>query len=349
MKRFAFAFATVLVACGGSRDAPAPAPDPLDRQAAIAVRAHHLLGAAIGVERDGRVILARAYGFADLARTRALASDDELPIGSLTKQLTAAAALALVDDGKVSLDAPVSTYVPEVPATVTIRQLLNHTSGLPDYATGPNLGKTKDELLAIIGALSPAFPPGSRFAYSNTNYWLLARVIERASGRDYADFLRDRVLARAGMTATRPCNAPARVEGTSLDADDKPVAWPHPFDIRFYDGAGMMCSTIADLLRWNDALHGGSIVSPASLAVMRTPPAGIGSQYGAGLIAATLHGKPMYLHTGAVAGGFASELLALPDDRIAVAILGNTDSPEVEAAMQEIAIDLANSAIDQRR
>jgi CubicO group peptidase (beta-lactamase class C family) len=338
------------VACGGKRAEPPPISDPLDRQAALAVRANHLLGAVVGVERDGRVILERAYGFADLARTRPLTAGDELAIGSLTKQFTAAAVLQLVDDGKIALDAPISTYVPEVAAPVTIRQLLNHTSGLPDYATGANLGKSRDELLAIIGASTPAFPPGTRYAYSNTSYWLLARVTERVTGQPYADVLRARVLAPAGLTATHPCKAPAHVDGSSLALEAKdPIAWP-AFDIQFYDGAGELCSTVADLLRWNDALHGGKVVSPASLAFMTTPPVipGARTQYGAGLIAATLHGKRMYLHTGMVTGGFESELVELPDDHVSVAILSNTASPIARLVTQTIAIDLANSAIAQR-
>jgi CubicO group peptidase (beta-lactamase class C family) len=261
MKASVAALVAALGACGAPHTAPAPAPLPaprappapdphaaaLDTLVQEVIANAKLVGLSVAVVRDGRPVLEQAYGFADAARTRALALDDELAIGSLTKQLTAAAVMTLVEAGKVKLDEPVATYVPAITARITVRELLEQTTGLPDFAIADNTGKSHDELLAWIAGETPAFTPGSKHEYSNTNYWLLSRVIEAASGATYDAYLRDHVLAPAGLTATHPCRQPAHVEPTVVLIGK--AIHGGTFDFTFYDGAGALCSTIADLLR----------------------------------------------------------------------------------------------------
>ena len=350
--------AAALAACGAphavapapapARPAAPPAPDPrvvqLDQVMQRLVTQGGLVGASIAVVRDGRPVLEKAYGFADLARTRPLALDDELAIGSLTKQFTAAGVMTLVEAGKVKLDDPIATYVPAITAPITVRELLQHTSGLPDFAIVENEGKSHDQVIAWIAATTPAFTPGTLYTYSNTNYWLLARVIEAASGASYDDYLRAHVLAPAGLTATHPCSAPAHVEGAALFLG-KAIPWK-AFDVRFYDGAGDLCSTVPDLLRWQAALFGGKVVLPSSFAFMSTPPTlpgGAKSEYGAGLVRQMFGAHASIWHNGEVTGGYESMLFVVPDEHLTVVYLTNTASPDARVGSL-VAVTLASIA-----
>ena len=351
--------AAALAACGAPHTAPAPppapptaaapaAPDPhaasLDALMQQAVTNGKLVGVSVAVVHDGRPVLEKSYGFADAARTRPLTLDDELAIGSLTKQFTAAAVMTLVEAGKVKLDEPVATYVPAITASVTVRELLEQTTGLPDFAIGDNVGKSHDALLAWIAAAAPAFTPGSKHQYSNTNYWLAARVVEAASGAAFGDYLRDHVLARAGLTATHLCAAPAHVEPTTLRSGEAVAG--APFDYGFYDGAGALCSTIADLLRWQAALFGGKVVDASSFAFMTTPPtlSPEPSKYAAGLVADHLGTHRLIWHNGAVPGGFESALYVLPDDHLVVAVLTNTTRGQ-PGTSDQLALGLAGAML----
>jgi CubicO group peptidase (beta-lactamase class C family) len=352
--------AGVLVACGAPHVAPAlapipakpaaPAPDPraaqYDKIMQNMMVDARLVGASFAVVHDGQPVLEKAYGFADLARTRPLTLDDELAIGSITKQFTAAAVMTLVEAGKVKLDEPVATYVPAITAPVTVRELLNQTSGLPDFAIPANMVATHDAVLAWIAATTPAFTPGTQYAYSNTNYWLIARVVEAASGAPYDDYLRAHVLAPAGLTATHPCSAPAHVEGSALVPGGTVEPWK-AFDIRGYDGAGELCSTVPDLLRWQAALFGGKVVSASSFAFMTTVPAltgGAATTYGAGLVRTPLRSHQALWHNGEVTGGFESMLLTLPDDHVTIVYLSNTATTEARLG-SIIAILVADIAV----
>jgi CubicO group peptidase (beta-lactamase class C family) len=332
-----------LAACGAAHVAtPAAAPKPTPAPAAPDPHAARLdgimqkvmtsakpLGVAVGIVHDGQPLLLKAYGFADFARTRPLAIDDELAIGSLTKQFTAAAVMTLVEAGKVKLDDPVATYVPAITAPITVRELLNQTTGLPDFAIPDNMTVPHAVVTAWIAKTSPSFTPGTKHEYSNTNYWLLARVVEAASGASYDDYLRAHVLAPAGLTATHPCSAPAKVEG-SAHGILRIKPWD-AFDIRGYDGAGDLCSTVHDLLRWQAALFGGKVVDAASFAFMTTPPTlpgGAATDYAAGLVQTTLGTHRAIWHNGEVTGGFESMLFVLPDDHVTVVILTNTASTD---------------------
>jgi CubicO group peptidase (beta-lactamase class C family) len=315
------------------------------------------VGLDVAVVRDGRVLLEKQYGFQDLAHTKPLAPGTVFEIGSLTKQFTAAAILTLVDAGKVALDAPVSRYLPGFAPPVTIAQLLNQTSGLPDYARPENLGKDADGIVAAIAAAPSDFAPGTQWEYSNSNYFILGRVVERVSGESYADYVSAHVLTPAGMSHTTVCPADGagRAQGSFAAgaAGSAPASAP-VVDPSFYGGAGDLCSTTADLLAWQVALFGGKVVSARSLSFMTTAPTlggGAETSYGAGLVMDAPWKHRRIWHNGAVPSGFESELSFYPDDHLQIVLLTNTlhDPPSVvlgglDSDLAEVALGIPASA-----
>jgi D-alanyl-D-alanine carboxypeptidase len=208
-------------------------------------------GASIAIERDGAIIYAKGYGRSDRRDTPA----SVFAMGSITKQFVAAAILQLSDAGKVNLDAPVGTYLPMFSAQrdLTVRNLLRQSSGLVEFNTIPYILNERiiysaghvdrTPLLVAIAAQPLRFRPGAQFMYSNTNYLLLSEIVSRVTHTPYEAYLRSHVFSRAGLTQT--------FAGTS---DDKWSA-----------GAGSLHSTPGDLLRWDDALFGGKVISKGAL------------------------------------------------------------------------------------
>jgi CubicO group peptidase (beta-lactamase class C family) len=195
-------------------------------------------GCAIGVAQRGRVLLERAYGMADLERSVALTPASILEAGSVSKQFTAAAVLLLAGDGKLKLDDPVRRWVPELPDVmqpITLRHLLNHTSGLRDWgsvagiAGWPRNTRALDHtvVLQIIARMRELnFPPGTEYEYSNSNYNLLAIVAERASGESLPAFTRRRIFQPLGMTSTSWRDDAMRVvHGRALSYDKDSSGW----------------------------------------------------------------------------------------------------------------------------
>jgi CubicO group peptidase (beta-lactamase class C family) len=308
----------------------------LDAVAQSYASEQRFMGSVLVVDGD-HVLLDRGYGMADLDWAVPDAPDVKFRIGSLTKQFTAALVLLLEQDGKLSLSDPISLRLPEAPAAwakITIAQLLHHTSGIPDFTADPRFGvwsaspRTPKEIIALVADKPLDFPTGSKFAYSNTNYEVLGAIIERVSGRTYADVLKSRLLAPLGL------------KDTGLDADDLVLphrasgyarnesAWTYARSesMSVPWAAGAMYSTTADLTRWAQALHGGKVLSAASLAQMTTP--GLGG-YGMGLVIGKHAGEPIIWHNGGIEG-FHSYLAWLPQQRLTVVVLSNDEAAPVE-------------------
>jgi D-alanyl-D-alanine carboxypeptidase len=286
------------------------------------------------------VILAKGYGLADVGLSVPVGADSIFRIGSVTKQFTAAAVMRLVEAGKVSLDATVQTYVPEFPEKqwpVTVRHLLTHTSGVWSYTEDEkfmqrdaSLELTPAELIATFADRPLEFEPGTKFRYSNSAYYLLGAVIEKASGKPYASYVRDELFEPLGLSRTRyESNAeiiPGRAQGYTLRegrlANDRAIGPDVP------GAAGSLLSTASDLVRWEIALTGGKVVKPESYVQMATGAVladGKGTGYGFGLRVDDWEGRRRVSHGGGIFG-FASVLLTLPDDGLTVAVLSNSDS-----------------------
>lgn len=335
-----------------------PTADRIDKAAQAWIASGRTPGLAIAVMRHGQVVYLKGFGQANLETPAPVTPESVFLIGSLTKQFTAAAVLTLVDQGRVSLDDKLSKYLPDFQRgdEVTIRQLLQHTSGISAYSDRTNPSTrwdyrsdlTTDQMVARIGTFKPPyqFDPGTAWHYNNSGYFILGAVIEKVTGKSLAAYLEEGVLSKAGLPRTALDNGldvvPLRVAGYEV----KPGS---PTGFRRADiltmtipgGAGAMRSTVGDLLKWQEALFAGKVVSPASLAEMVTPArlkdgrlasavrAGYGDapmasfEYGFGLFLTDVDGHRKISHNGGI-NGFNSTLNAYPDNGLVWVALSNS-------------------------
>jgi CubicO group peptidase (beta-lactamase class C family) len=333
----------------------AAATDPVDARAdavvAEVMREHRIPGVALGVVQDGRLIKARGYGYANLEWKIPVAADSMFQSGSVAKQFTATGVMMLVEAGKVALDDPISTYLPESAAAswhaVTVRQLLTHTSGVPDIFNeddATSYGKgildfrrdyTEDELLHRYLALKLDFPPGDQYRYSNTGYELLGFLIHRVTGRFYGDFLAERIFEPLGMTSTRIISeeaiVPHRVAGYRIvDGRLENQEWIAPSLNTTADGG--LYVNVPDLAKWDAALYGDRVLPQSALRQMWTPVrlnSGKTYPYGFGWDVDVENGHPLISHTGSNQG-FAISISRYVRDRLTVIVLTNLDSTHSE-------------------
>ena len=300
----------------------------------------HQPGGVVLVRKGDALLLRRAYGLADIEHQVAMKPDSVFRLASATKQFTAVAILQLVDAGKLQLDQPVASVIPSLPPALTkvsIRHLLNHTSGIRNISSiaesraARRSEATAGELIGFFSDLPLGFEPGSRFSYSNSNYILLTRVIELVTGSPYADHLQRAIFEPLGMTRTRYGSHTALIadraagyqrddDGTLLNADFISMTQPQ--------GAGGLVTTVDDLGRWDAALYGSSLVSPALLAqafrkVILTD--GTEQPYGFGWIVSQVQGHASVEHSGFI-NGFNAYVLRVPAEGLFVAILTNASS-----------------------
>jgi len=336
---------------GAERGARATLRRGLDSLAAAAGRAGSVPGISIAVVRARDTVALGGYGLADLESDAPATAATVYRIGSLTKQFTASAVMRLVEAGRIGLDDSLAKYLPDYPAAtanrVRVRNLLNHTSGIPSY-TGirrfwqlSRLDLPADSIVALFKDLPLEFEPGTRWRYDNSGYYLLGLILERVTGERYADHLRRTIFEPLALAGTRYCDTGPvishRAQGYGLDSgrvvNAEPIGMGPPF------AAGALCSTAGDLVRWEQALMGGQVVSAASLAMMISPTtlAGGGTQpYGFGLGIGTVAGHRAIAHGGSI-NGFESWLTYLPDDTLIVAVLMNRENANPAALAARLA------------
>lgn len=328
-----------------SADAPMPARNEMEARV-DALAAQYLekpgaVGLSIAIARGGRVVLAKGYGVADAEFDVKADADTLFRIGSVTKQFTAALVMRYVEQGKLSLDDDVSKYVPEFPLQgkrVTIRQLLNHTSGIPSYTdVGEEWQKkwpldlSHEELLALVKDKPFDFEPGTKWAYNNTGYYLLGMVLEKVGGKSYGALITGEIAKPLGLTRTRRDSnvelIKNRAQGYAFERT--PLGSKLVNDQVFGAGqpgaAGMLLSTARDLVTWQMALTSGKVVSSESYTAMRTPtilPDGKDTGYGFGLVVDDLDGHERVQHGGGIFG-FNSMLAWYPKDDLHVAVISN--------------------------
>ncbi len=286
-------------------------------------------GAEVAVFRDGRTVFAKAYGMANLTHSVPYRLDTRTNIGSTSKQFTAFAIMLLVEDGKIDLDADVRTYLPELPdlgATVAVRNLLTHTSGYREFLNLVSLGGwrldhgdylDRSELISIIQR-QPKLQnaPGAEFNYNNTGFSLLAMIVERVSGTPFPEFMAKRVFEPIGMTRTLVRSSPESiVPGMSMGYRSGKADYLETRDLFGAMGAGGIYTTTADLQRWVENLDAPRVGTPAMVAQMMTPfvlTTGDSTGYGFGLFADTHRGLRRINHGGADAA-HRSQLFYYPD------------------------------------
>lgn len=307
-----------------------------------------VVGMSVVVARGPAVLLAKGYGLSDREANTPATAETVYQIGSVTKQFTAAALMRLVEQGRVSLDDEITTHLPDFPTqgkTVTIRHLLNHTSGIRSYTSFLRLSDSMavSVIYDSIKAQPFDFDPGTDFRYNNSGYVLLGLVLERVTGKPYADLVQEWFFTPLGMNDTRYCGAGGTdpPEGYRPGLMDAKTRVP-PVDMRVPFAAGALCSTAPDLARWTWALATGKVVQPASYAAMTAGtsfPDGKRLTYGYALAADTLHGRVMIHHGGGIPG-FVSEAGIFPADSTIVVVLVNTETNvgSIAQRVQEIAL-----------
>lgn len=298
-------------------------------------------GAAVLVMKDGKPLLRKAYGTADLELGVPMEPGHVFRIGSMTKQFTAVAILMLMEQGKLALDDPMTKLLPDFPVgkrTVTIRHLLTHTSGLASYTDIPEWpplqrkDMTVGELIGLTKDKPFEFEPGERWAYCNSGYVLLGAIIEKAAGTTYEEFLKKSIFEPLGLkdtyydSTTRiiPRRIPGYGPGSSngfANADYLSMTQPY--------AAGSLLSTVDDLAAWNEALLAGKLVKRESLEMAWSNhklKGGSATGYGFGWGVGALDGKRMVSHTGGI-HGFASIGILFPEEKLQVIMLTNSTLP----------------------
>jgi CubicO group peptidase (beta-lactamase class C family) len=317
-------------------------------------------GPAVLIARGDTILYRVARGEADIDKHVPLRPDAMFRIASVTKQFAAAALLKLVEAGKVELDDPLSKYVRGFPngERITVLQLLNHTSGVKDYTGIPGYGDgpirqdwSTAQMIDYFRDAPAEFAPGTKWAYSNSNYVLVGAVIEAASGEPWHAYLKRALFKPLGMRHTGYGHDPKvvarQVQGYTYDGDRAvpmlriSMTQPH--------AAGGLVSSVDDLLKWNRALHEGRVLANDSYARMITPvgeAAGPGIGSGFGIVRDSVRGRERLHHGGGIFG-FNSELLYLPGPDITVAVLENEDGHPRHEHPRKLARRLAAIALGE--
>ncbi len=284
------------------------------------------------VAKDGVPLLRESFGAANREWDIANTPDTKFRLGSLTKQFTAVAILQLAEAGKLSIDDPVSKLYADAPAAwskITIRHLLNHTSGIPSYTAIPGFfenGSSKkplkpEEIVKLTQDKPLEFEPGAKFAYDNTGYILLGVVIEKASGQTYADYLNQHIFQPLGMKNTGYDVSGEILAKRASGYEPGKSGWRNAnyLDMTLPYAAGSLYSTVDDLLIWNTALTNGKILNDASRKAAWTENL---NHYGFGWGIALQDGHERVSHNGGI-NGFSTAMNRYPKDGLVTIVLSN--------------------------
>ena len=325
--------ALAVLCCALGANAQTGTAAAIDSFVEAEMRRQRIPGVALAVVRDAQMIVERGYGLANIEHRVAVKPDTVFQSGSIGKQFTAAAVLMLAEDGKLSLDDPLTKFLPDTPASwngISVRHLLNHTSGMADYPDSFELRRdhSEDELLAMIKTAPLAFAPGERWSYSNLGYVTLGILIRKLSGEFYGDVLRKRIFDPLGMGTARVISesdiVPNRAAGYRLVRGALANhEWVAPSVNTTADGS--LYLTVVDMAKWDAALNGASLLAPASLERMWAPARlndGRTHPYGFGWHTGRVHGHRVAFHGGAWQG-FQSFVVRFLDRRLTIVVFSN--------------------------
>lgn len=307
-------------------------------------------GCAVGVATGGTPVLAKGYGSADLEHDVKIGPDTIFEAGSVSKQFTAAAVMLLAREGKLSLDDQVRKYIAELPdyqAPLTIRHMLNHTSGLRDWGSVAAIGGsprgsrayTHAHVLEIVSRQKALnFPPGTRWSYSNTGFNLAAIIVERVGGLSFQEFTRTRLFQPVGMARTSWRDDYTRiVKGRAQAYDERDGVYHLDMPFENVYGNGGLLTTVGDLLKWNQHYDEPPQGDAATIVEQQTPGHfndGRPHGYGLGLFVGTHKGLHEVFHSGST-GGYSAFLTRFPEQHVSVAVLCNASgAPATEYAHQ---------------
>jgi len=296
------------------------------------------------IAKGDKAIFEKSYGLANMEWNVPNTVDGKFRIGSVTKQFTAACILLLEERAKLKTDDAVSKYVPNAPAAwakISIDHLLTHTSGIPNFTSFPEYQRfqaeptTPEKLLAFFRDKPLEFEPGSKWNYSNSGYEVLGYIIEKVTGQSYQQFLQENIFKPLEMkdsgydsnSRVIPHHAYGYTPGPQGITDAGYVDMTVPY------AAGGLYSTTGDLLKWQNGLYGGRVLTPASLEKMTRP---FRNDYGCGLFISTVNGHKRMEHGGGIQG-FNSELVYWPDEKMTIVVLANLNGNGPSSIAQDLA------------
>jgi len=307
--------------------------DAVDRYVQDTLKERNIPGAVVAVIKDGKIVKMQGYGLASVEFGVPVTTKTVFEIGSVTKQITAAAIMLLVEDGRVSLDEKLSVYIPNTPSQwkdVTVRHLLNHTSGIPSYSVlggfELSLRMTREDFVKKFNDLKLDFEPGTRYAYNNSGYNLLGYIVESQSGMSYWKFLDERIYKPLGIK-------------TAGDRDPRFIIRNRATGYEFTNGsltgrdgnltdlfaAGAIVMSIDDLVKWENSLRNGTLLRKDSLKEMWTPLRfndGREHPYGLGFRLSPIRETRLVAHSGQTAG-FGTSISRFVDDDLTVIAITN--------------------------
>jgi CubicO group peptidase (beta-lactamase class C family) len=308
----------------------------LDRRVQAHLDKNNIPGGLVAVASRGRIIHLKTYGMANVELSVPVTDSTVFEIGSISKQFASAAAMLLVQEDKLRLDDPIHHYLPDLPGEwlgVNVRQLLTHTSGIPDYeqiATYDiyRFRLTPEEVIRIAHSRPMDFAPGTGWYYSNTGYFLLSMIIERIEGHPLGRVLESRIFGPLGMTQTRMADPEAIIEhrasGYWVNKAGELIN-RNPTETSSTLGAGGILSSAYDLAKWDEALYGDQLLSAESKAAMWTPatlPNGESTGYAFGWSVRSYKGLKSQSHGGQVAG-FVANFSRFPEQEAAIIVFLN--------------------------
>ena len=320
----------------------------LDQRISATLSAYGAPSVSVAIVQDGTLVYAKAFGDANLSRHNHATTSTRYAVGSISKQFTVAAILLAQEQGKLSLDDKVSKYLPGLTRAdeVSIRQLLSHTSGYQDYAPQDYMIEewakptTPEAIMDRWAKKALDFDPGTRWQYSNTNYTIAGKILEKATGEDLMSFLQEHILTPLGMQSASDCDARREDDATAYTrfalGPPRPVARE---GAGWYFAAGELCMTPSDLAKWDIAFLQKRILSPASYAEFTKEVKlldGKPAHYALGLSVGESQGLPTISHGGEVSGFLAANTL-FPTKNTGIIVLSNQDGVNmVSTVMREV-------------
>jgi CubicO group peptidase (beta-lactamase class C family) len=313
----------------------AAAGDEVDNYIKAQMAEHRIPGIALRIIQDGKSTKTATYGLANLELDVPVKAETVFEIGSVTKQFTAAGILLLAQDGKLSVDDPISRHLKNLPGAwtnITIRHLLSHTSSIKSYTGLPGFELTRhltqEQFIRAIGEYPLEFQPGESWKYCNSGFNLLGYIIENVSRKSYWDFLKERIFRPLEMSATRERRPGDIIPNRAAGYEQTNQIWINrDYDLTDVFAAGAIVSNIGDLTKWNAALDGDAILNTVSKELMWTPTKlnnGKITRYGFGWYIDSVEGHKSIGHGGSTSG-FSASIQRFPDDKVAAILLSNTD------------------------
>ena len=339
----AMSVATALQGCG-SPSSPTSQPSDLGMTVDAVVRSSMeesgVPGITVAIAKNDMMLYAHGYGVTNLTNQQVTQQGVIFEIGSITKQFTAALVMKLQEQGKLRVTDSMASYLPEYgfPAAITIRMLLTHTSGLANYTDFPQLGQWIQSGVseaAVLSAVSQAplqFQPGTKYSYSNSNFFALGAIIERLTGQSYAINLDQQIFQPLGMKSTYYVLPPAGLSATGYTNNGVGLQPAILWDRSAAFAAGALSSNVYDLVSWDNALRHGTVVSLDSFRAMTTSNGFVdsgGNTYGFGLALYTFANHPIMWHSGQI-GGFYTENVVFLDSGFTVVVLTNDQDVDTD-------------------